>query len=634
MNTILDSLNEMQKGAVTHTDGPILILAGAGSGKTKTLTHRIAYLLLEKKIDAERILAVTFTNKAAGEMRQRVSTLLEEVQGRSVNLPWLGTFHAMCVRILRREAARVGISPRFTIYDTQDQKQLVKHSLTELRLDPKQFQPGAVLAFISGAKNELMRPEQYANYASGYYQETIARIYEQYQRKLTEANAVDFDDLLMLTVEVLSTHEDILRKYQTLFQYILIDEYQDTNKAQYKLTQMLAAKHHNICVVGDDYQAIYSFRGANFRNILDFEHDYPDATVVKLEQNYRSTKTILDGASAIIAKNVHRTDKKLWTGNDTGLPITVYEALNELDEAEFMVRECLALKRSGLFQGLKSMAILYRTNAQSRVIEEAFLNVRIPYRIVGGIRFYERKEVKDAIAYLRLLVNPADRVSLDRVLNTPPRGIGRKSFAAIVANMPQALSSPDITQFELSGKAASGFVQFRAVLSSARQAYQQGQDLVSVFAQLMQESGYLDWLDDGTPEGQSRVENMQELKSVLSRDQSLESFLENVSLVSDVDEYDENIDAVTLMTIHAAKGLEFPIVFICGMEEGVFPHSRSAYDPAEIEEERRLCYVGMTRAKSRLYLLYARERRLYGGLQINPPSRFVHDLPVELVDYL
>jgi len=629
MSDVLTGLNPIQQDAVQHTEGPMLILAGAGSGKTKVLTHRIAYLILEKKVNPERILAVTFTNKAAGEMKERVAKLLG---GERVFLPWMGTFHSICVKILRREAKTIGYSSSFTIYDQNDQKQLVRRIINNLHLDIKQFNPVAVLSFISGAKNEMMKPEQYAKYASGFYQDQVTRIYTEYQKTLKDSNSMDFDDLLMLTVEVLSTSKEILEKYQRLFKYILIDGYQDTNSVQYNFSKLLAASHQNICVVGDDFQAIYSWRGANFKNILDFERDYPNCYVVKLEQNYRSTKTILEGANAVIVKNVHRSDKKLWTDNDQGAPINIYKAINELDEAEFIVQEVRALVRSGQAKNYQDVAVLYRTNAQSRAIEEVLMNYRMPYRIVGGIRFYERKEIKDAIAYLRLVANPQDRVSFDRVINVPPRGIGEKSVQAIMLNLPNALIG-SVTQLEgLTGKAAKGFVEFRRILDEARLKYQNGENLISIFDFLMDQTGYLAWINDKSPEAETRLENLQELKSVLSTEQTLESFLENVSLVSDIDEYDPNQDALTLMTLHSAKGLEFPVVFICGMEEGVFPHSRSSFDPMEMEEERRLCYVGVTRAKQLLYLLHAEERRLYGGLQVNPPSRFIEELPPDLIE--
>ncbi len=633
MNTaLLDGLNPVQKQAVTFGLGPMLILAGAGSGKTKVLTHRVAHLIQEQGVLPENILAVTFTNKAAGEMRGRIERLLQSPKtDATVHLPWLGTFHAICVRILRREAVQLGFSASFTIYDSLDQKHLMKATLEEMGLDLKQFQPQTVLYYISGAKNELMWPVQYVQFAEGYFQETVARAYERYQKKLMQANAMDFDDLIMLTIKAFQDDPALLERYQDLFHYVLVDEYQDTNAAQYQLVKMLAQKRRNICVVGDDYQAIYSWRGANFRNILNFERDYPDAYVVKLEQNYRSTKTILDGANAVIAKNIHRSDKTLWTDNVVGLPITVYEALNELDEAEFVAQETIALKKSGLYHGLKSCAVLYRTNAQSRVLEEVLLRSKIPYRILGGLRFYARKEVKDVLAYFRLVINPTDNVSLARTLSTPPRGIGKKSIDALLQS---GTVMNLVDDSKLSTKAKASFAQFRHMIEHLRQMYDDQSDLGSLFDFLISQSGYGDWLNDGTAEGQSRLENIGELKTALSREQSLESFLENAALQSDIDEYDETVDTLTLMTLHAAKGLEFPVVFMCGMEEGIFPHSRSSFDPSEIEEERRLCYVGMTRSKERLYLIHASERRLYGGLQMNPPSRFLGDIPVDLLDVL
>ncbi|MFA6082544.1 MAG: UvrD-helicase domain-containing protein [Patescibacteria group bacterium] len=635
MNSVLDNLNEPQQQAVKHLDGPVLILAGAGSGKTKVLTHRIAYLLLNHHVNPENILAVTFTNKAANEMKERVSKLLLENNFKGGQmLPWLGTFHAVCVKILRREADKIGYSPDYVIYDDSDQKQVLKRIIDELKLDPKTFQVSTVQYFISGAKNEMVSEEAYANFANGYYQEQISVIYKMYQHRMRQANAMDFDDLLTLTVEVFTKNPHILDKYQQLFRYILVDEYQDTNAVQYKLTKLLAEKHHNICVVGDDYQAIYSWRGANFRNILDFERDYPDAFVVKLEQNYRSTKIILDGANAVIAKNTNRTDKKLWTNKLGGRPITLYQALNEADEADFIAGEITSLRRSKQFPRFRDFAILYRTNAQSRAIEDVFVRNQIPYRVIGGLRFYERKEIKDAICYLRVVANKADRVSLGRVINTPTRGIGEKSVETILRETTDRVFDPNYDIPNLSGRTAESFKRFRQMILDGRKLYDQNGDLLELFNFLMEQSGYLSWLDSHTPEGLNRLENIDELKTVLKEEPDLTTFLANVSLVSDIDQYDANADSVALMTMHSAKGLEFPVVFIAGMEEGIFPHSRSSLDPSEIEEERRLCYVGMTRAKERLYLLYARERRLYGGIQANPVSRFIGDLPEELIEEL
>jgi DNA helicase-2/ATP-dependent DNA helicase PcrA len=630
MYDILSGLNPAQKEAAQHTEGPVLILAGAGSGKTKTLTHRLAYLIVEKKISPERILAVTFTNKAATEMKERITKLLDG----KYYLPWVGTFHSICVRLLRKEGEAVGLLKNFIIYDDYDQKQVMKRVIAELNLDSKQFNPQSCLGFISGAKNEMMDPNTYEKYANSFFQEQIVQIYKLYQRKLRENNAVDFDDILMLTVEALMKDSIVLERYQNLFMYILVDEYQDTNSVQYKLCKLLAGKRENLCVVGDDYQAIYSWRGANFRNILNFEKDYPNAFVVKLEQNYRSTKNILEGADAIIKKNINRTEKNLWTENEAGSPVIIYKAINEIDEAEFMVQEAKSLARLSRYGGYKSIAILYRTNAQSRIVEEMLLNWKVPYRIFGGIRFYERKEVKDALAYLRLVSNLKDTVSLERVLNAPTRGIGDKSVALIVRAMPNAIIEKDHCIEGLTPKAQASFKEFKDALLLSREEFEQSQDLEKLLDNLMERSGYLRWIDDGTPEAQAKIENIQELKSVIAKGQSLDEFLEGVSLVSDVDNYDSQTDAVTLMTLHSSKGLEFPIVFICGMEEGIFPHSRIGFDPNEIEEERRLCYVGITRAKERLYLLHAEERRLFGSLQINPPSRFINDLPEEITQTL
>lgn len=630
MRNILDGLNPAQIMAAQHTDGPVLILAGAGSGKTKTLTHRLAYLILEKRVSPDRILAVTFTNKAAGEMKERVIKLLED----SYYLPWVGTFHSMCVRILRHEAEHAGIGKNFIIYDEYDQRQVIKRVITELKLDVKQFNPSTCLNYISGAKNEMLDADGYEKYANGFFQSQIVQIYRLYQKQLRANNALDFDDILMLTVEVLTKNPAVLERYQNLFQYIMVDEYQDTNTVQYKFCKMLAAKHKNICVVGDDYQSIYSWRGANFRNILDFEKDYPEAYVVKLEQNYRSTKNILEGADAIIKKNVNRTEKKLWTENETGEPLIIYKAINEIDEAEFMVQEAQSLARLPRYGGYKSIAFLYRTNAQSRIIEEVLINWKIPYKIVGGIRFYERKEIKDVLAYLRLVHNPEDTVSLERALNVPTRGIGEKSFDLIINAMPQAMQDTELMVAGLSAKAQSSFAEFRRTILHCANNYSKTDDLESLMDDIVEDSGYLRWIDDGTAEAQARIENIQELKSVIAKGQSLEAFLEGVSLISDVDDYETYTDTITLMTLHSSKGLEFPIVFICGMEEGIFPHSRIGFDPNEIEEERRLCYVGITRAKERLYLLHAEERRIFGNLQVNPPSRFISDLPENIIENL
>lgn len=625
---LLDNLNPPQQEAVLHREGPLLILAGAGSGKTKALTHRIAHLILEGKVASDRVLAVTFTNKAANEMKERVSQLMTRSDEpsavshqRSAHLPWLGTFHSIAAKILRRSGRSIGLEPYFTIYDQNDSRELIKIVMLELSLDPKRVNPNAVKAAISSAKNELVKPAEYQSLARGYFQEKVADIYPRYVLKLAEAQAVDFDDLLIHLIELLEAHPEVRDYYQDQFEYILIDEYQDTNKAQYELVKLLAGKHRNLCVVGDDFQAIYSFRGATFRNILDFERDWPDAKVVKLEQNYRSSQTILAAAQAVIEHNVDRTEKKLWTENQAGSPITVFEAYNELNEIEFVLTEIAALARSERRRP-DDFAILYRTNAQSRVIEEQFLKFNVPYKLVGALRFYERKEIKDVLAYLRLIINPTDQVALERIINVPARGIGKKT----------------VDELRL-----TGFEALMAKHPKVRQFFQMIDDLrartrtlpvTKAIDLVLKVTGYRDFLRDGTEEGERRVENVEELKSVAAGIQSLELFLEQVALVSDVDNLDGTGGAVTLMTLHAAKGLEFPIVFLVGVEEGIFPHSRSLMDTSEMEEERRLMYVGMTRAKERLYLLHSRGRILYGNLEMHPRSRFVDEIPEEYLDFV
>lgn len=619
---VLADLNPQQREAAMHITGPVLILAGAGSGKTKTLTHRIAYLV-EQGVPPQAILAVTFTNKAAGEMRDRLLSLMartgHQEQSGVRSFPWLGTFHSICVRILRRDIGHLGYEPGFTIYDETDTLALVKTAMAELGLDPKQMNPRTIRSFISGAKNELLGPEAYGRQAEGYFMETVAKVYQRYQAALKAANAVDFDDLLVLTVQLFQSKPEVLDGYRQQFQHILIDEYQDTNQAQYLFVKLLAT-HGNICVVGDDYQAIYGWRGANFRNILNFEHDWPTATVIKLEQNYRSTQTILDAADAVIKRNYQRTDKTLWTDRGTGAPVTIYEALDGDDEANFILTEVASLRRE--FPRLNQFAILYRTNAQSRLIEEIFLRREVPYRLVGAVRFYERKEIKDMMAYLRCIANPSDLIAFERAAGAPSRGIGKKSIELVRIHGVAAAS-------ESNAKLKS----FRDLLAGFR-TYASEHTVPELVDHVALISGYKDSLLDGSEEGEGRWENVKELKSVGENYASLTEFLEATSLISDVDNYDANQDAVTLMTIHNAKGLEFPVVFMVGLEEGIFPHSRTLSDPAEMEEERRLCYVGMTRAKDRLYLLHANSRLLYGGIQANMASRFLAEIPDELKDRL
>lgn len=629
MQELLSALNPQQQEAVTTIDGPVLILAGAGSGKTKALTHRFAYLLKERRVSPFNILCVTFTNKAAGEMKERIQRLLGQDEETGLHLPWLGTFHAVCVRILRRELnkAALGLTSSFVIFDESDALTAVKRAMDELGVNPKQYNPNAVRAQISGAKQEMLTPDQYAQYAVGPWQQTVQQVYARYQSLITKANGVDFDDILLKTLQLFQQNPAILGDYQERFRYIMVDEYQDTNRAQYLLVKMLASLHRNIFVIGDDWQSVYSWRGADFRNILDFERDYPDATVIKLEQNYRSTQTILDAAQAVIARNEQRSDKKLWTDGPAGVPITVVECLNEKDEAEFVMRELRALAQTGLYQGMRSYddcVILYRTNAQSRALEETLMRFNIPYRIVGGVRFYERKEIKDMLAYMRLVHNPEDWVSLERIINVPARGIGPKTVAG--------LRDVDLNQRQLLPAKVNAFLE---MMDSIREECA-GKSVADLVDCIMAKSKYKEFLLDGSIEGESRYENVRELRTAAERADNLEQFLEDVALVQDAEEVAaeraENAPegAITLMTMHAAKGLEFPVVFIVGMEEGIFPHGRSLTDKQQMEEERRLAYVGMTRAKDRLYLLHAFERRLYGLLQSNPASRFIHEIPEEL----
>ena len=614
---IFDELNEPQREAVLHSRGPVLILAGAGSGKTKALTHRIAHLITEHQVAPDNILAVTFTNKAAGEMKSRVARILGLPEG--VSLPWLGTFHSIAARILRISGAAIGLSSNFTIYDEGDAKDLLKGIYKDLDLDPKQVNINAVKASISGAKNQLLSPHDYAEYAQGHFQELVGKIYLLYEERLRAASALDFDDLLVRLVHLFEEHQAVLEQWQNRFTYIMVDEYQDTNKVQYLLIKKLAAAHRNLCVVGDDWQSIYAFRGATFRNILDFEKDWPDAKVIKLEQNYRSTGTILRAAQAVIERNVHRSKKELWTDNGDGAPITIVDTTNERAEAEFLLTEIASLGRA---EGRRAddFAVLYRTNAQSRVLEEMFLRYNVPYKLIGALRFYDRKEIKDMLAYLRLIQNPTDQVALERIINVPARGIGPKTVRELRHSGYEALMAT-------SAKVRSFFQmmdRLRQLTSDRRPA-----EIIDLVAE---ETGYKLMVRDGSDEGESRWENIEELKSVAAGLTDLSVFLEQVALVSDVDNLSEDSGAVTLMTLHAAKGLEFPVVFLVGMEEGIFPHNRSLMEPAEMEEERRLCYVGMTRARERLYLTSARMRMLYGSMQANARSRFIDEIPEDLVD--
>lgn len=638
MTSILNDLNDQQREAVLATDGPVLMLAGAGSGKTKTLTHRLAYLVKEKQVNPAHILAVTFTNKAAGEMRRRVARLLSFDEDNTKYIPFLGTFHAIANKILRREAEQIGYSRSFVIYDTADSHALIKSIIRELKLDEKQVTPSGIAHIISSAKNELITAGEYRNFASGKLQEVAAQVYPRYQLALQKAEAMDFDDLIMRLALLLEDNAEVRAKYQQQFRYIMVDEYQDTNHAQYKLIQLLAREHQNICVVGDDWQSIYSWRGANYENILHFEKDYPQAKVIKLERNYRSTQVILDAAGNVIAKNSARSDKKLWTEAEAGEKIQIVGVRDELEEGRYIVQAIQERMRANPRLGLQDFAVLYRTNAQSRSLEESFLRYGVAYQIIGGVKFYERKEIKDVIAYLRYIFQPNDEVSLRRIINLPPRGIGDKSleqFFHYVAKyeMPLIDAMSQATVIDgLSNKAANSLMAFAQLIMGLQQQLESL--VVSEFIELtLKRSTYLDYLDDGSLSAAERVENVRELLSVAKSydNLTLGEFLTEISLISDLDGMDDKSGAVTLMTLHSAKGLEFDTVFMAGLEEGIFPHSRTFFEPSELEEERRLCYVGMTRAKQKLYMIHASGRLLYGNTQHNVPSRFLSEIPSELI---
>lgn len=627
---VLESLNPQQKEAASQLDGAMLILAGAGSGKTKTLTHRIAFALSQPDYQPENILAVTFTNKAAQEMRTRVSELLSQPDSRYF-MPFMGTFHRICSQLLRRDGQYVDVSPDFVIFDQADSASAMQRVLKAEYVDVKKYTPRSVLSVISSAKNELLNPAEFADMARSPITKIAARAWPKYQAMLAESNALDFDDLLVKTVELLAKHKAIRQKWQAQFKLIMVDEYQDTNTAQYRLIKLLSGDNQNVCVVGDDWQSIYSWRGADYRNILNFERDYKNVKVIKLEQNYRSTEAILTAAHQVIAKNSERSDKKLWTDNKGGSPVGVISAVDEVDEAESIIRLIKLAQATG--NNYRDFAVLYRTNAQSRAIEEQFVRYNLPYRVVGGVRFYDRQEIKDIIAYLRLAYQPDDYTSFERIINLPSRGLGAVSLAKF--NDWRSAGGLSLSQGlarvgEASGlqpQAIQALQDFDRLMADLRQA---AQDLTVAEAieLTIKRSGYEDALDDGSIKGQSRLENVQELISVAKNQRAADLgwFLEEVALISDIDAYDSGADAVTLMTLHSAKGLEFPTVFMAGLEEGLFPHSRALFEATEMAEERRLCYVGMTRAKRQLYLIHASRRLLYGNVQHNPPSRFLSDI--------
>ncbi|HAP6096326.1 TPA: DNA helicase PcrA [Enterococcus faecium] len=645
---LLNGMNPRQKEAVLHTDGPLLLMAGAGSGKTRVLTHRIAYLIEEKEVNPWNILAITFTNKAAKEMKERVNAILAS-GGEDV---WVSTFHSMCVRILRRDVDFIGYNRNFTIIDSSEQLTLMKRILKELNIDPKKYDPRSMLGTISQAKNSLQTPQDFAKMQGSYYEEIAAKCYAAYQKELQYNQCMDFDDLIMNTIRLFEEHPDSLTYYQNKFHYIHVDEYQDTNHAQYTLVNLLAGRFRNLCVVGDADQSIYGWRGADMQNILDFEKDYPDAAVILLEQNYRSTKNILSAANQVIENNSNRKPKNLWTENKEGNKITYYRADNERDETRFIVDRMQEEIRSN-HRNYGDFAILYRTNAQSRVMEETLLKANIPYKMVGGHKFYDRKEIKDILAYLNVLVNPQDSISFERIVNSPKRGIGPgsieklRSFASL-HEWPLLEAAQNVDLANIGGKAGQQLGAFGEMIQEVTQMIPY-LTVTELTKEVLDRSGYLEDLKiQNTLEAQARIENLEEFLTVTQEfdkqfeqqneedadapEEKLTVFLNDLALVSDIDNLEEDASQVTLMTLHAAKGLEFPVVFLIGLEEGVFPLSRALMEESELEEERRLAYVGITRAEEALYLTNAFSRTLYGRTQYNRPSRFVEEIDQELLE--
>jgi DNA helicase-2/ATP-dependent DNA helicase PcrA len=628
-----DALSKVQLDAVRKTDGPVLIFAGAGSGKTRVLTHRIAYLLNEKKVFPDRILAVTFTNRAAGEMKSR----LERMIGATARDLWVGTFHSICVRMLRRDGTKIGIAKNFAIMDETDQKSIVRDVLHDLDYDERQITPGAALDEISKAKNALLTPDQYESKNTSFFGERLAKVYREYDRRLRESNGLDFDDLIGQTIRLLETDGDVRTRYQNKFRYILVDEYQDVNYAQYKLCAILADEHKNLTVVGDDDQSIYSWRGSDYKNILRFEEDFPGAKVFKLEENYRSTQTILNVANELVANNKSRAEKKLFTSREPGEPITVYGAETERAEARYVLEKIKEHVREGA--AYRDFIVLYRTNAQSRVFEEGFLGEGIPYRVVGGVGFYARTEIKDMMAYLRYIVNPSDAVAFRRIVNVPRRSIGQQTIASLVdaANAAGVSVGQTIFDKEMLRRAVpkkqKELERFAELIEDLRSRVE-NLSISDLLVAVMEDSGYIRELQsEDTVDARARLENLQELVGVAREFESqenagtLDDFLANIALISDLDTLDPDTSFVTLMTMHAAKGLEFPIVFLTGLEDGVFPHNRALTDMTELEEERRLAYVGITRAMERLYLSYAMRRTLFGNTFAHPKSRFLEEMP-------
>ena len=638
MEDILKGLNDKQYEAVINTEGACLIIAGAGSGKTKVLTHKIAYLMQEKNVLPWNILAITFTNKAANEMKERIVGLV----GDAAQDIWMGTFHSICVRILRKFIDRIGFESSFIIFDTSDQRTMIKGCLKDLNIDDKMFTDRSVQAEISNAKNQMLDPEQYSVQANGdFRREKIATIYELYQKRLKENNAIDFDDIINYTIKILSENEDVLDYYANKFKYVLVDEYQDTNKAQFTLISLFASVHGNITVVGDSDQSIYAFRGADISNILNFEKDFKNAKIIKLEQNYRCTGNILKAANSVIKNNESKYKKKLWTENEKGNLPKVYSAENEYDEGSFIVEQINRLRREEYFK-YSDFAILYRMNTQSRAIEDILRREDIPYKIIGGLKFYERKEIKDIISYLRLIQNPSDNLSLKRIINEPKRGIGKTSLE----NIETLANQNSISMYEVIKNADQYglnrvFINSREFISVIEELRAKKDDLVisELIKQTLKKTGYTKALEDeNTVEAENRIENLEEFLTVAmefeeeSADNGLSEFLEGITLSSDIDNMEETDETVTLMTLHSAKGLEFPVVFLVGMEEGIFPGYKSISEQKELEEERRLCYVGITRAKQYLFLTCSKQRTIFGSTSCNPVSRFLKEIPKELLD--
>ena len=638
MQDILKGLNDKQYEAVVTTEGPCLVIAGAGSGKTKVLTHKIAYLIGEKQVKPWNILAITFTNKAANEMKERIENLVGDVAADI----WMGTFHSICVRILRRFIDRIGFDSSFIIFDTSDQRTLVKTCIKAIGLDDKMFTDRSVLSEISNAKNEMLEPEQYTVRANGdFRKEKIALVYEMYQKRLKENNAIDFDDIINYTIKILMENPDILEYYSDKFKYVLVDEYQDTNKAQFTLVTLLASKNGNITVVGDNDQGIYSFRGADISNILNFERDFPGTKIIKLEQNYRCTGNILKAANAVIKNNEVTYKKELWTENEVGKLPTVYSASNEYDEGTYIAQQIEHLRREEYYK-YSDFAILYRMNTQSRAIEEILRRESIPYKIIGGLKFYERKEIKDIISYLRLIQNPSDNLSLKRIINEPKRGIGKTSLdkieeLSINSGVPMYEIIKNAEQYGLNRV----FLNSREFVNAIEELRAKKDDIKisDLIKETLKKSGYTQALEnENTIEAENRIENLDEFLTVAvefeeqEADQNLNNFLEGITLTSDIDGMDEEQETVTLMTLHSAKGLEFPVVFLVGMEEGIFPGYKSIGEPKELEEERRLCYVGITRAKEYLFLTCSKQRTIFGSTSCNQVSRFLREIPSDLLD--